>query len=95
MQIRVTSHLCPTLLEILNADLMKIVESENFTSDFIYDEINSLSPNLNDTIMFCWPPPAFTPVPSSCEDFLTPGITHDGLCFTFNGLNSNEMYTDA
>lgn len=69
--------------------------SDNFTSESIYDELKSLSPNVNDTILLCWPPPASTREPDSCQKFFSPVFTVEGLCFTFNSLNSNDVYTDV
>lgn len=64
--------------------------SDKFTNESIYDEIADVAPSLNQTLLACvW---LYQNVP--CETLFAPLLGEEGLCFTFNSINSQEIYTD-
>lgn len=67
------------------------VESkDDFTDKSIYNIIEDLSPDLKYTMNACrWKQKEF-----NCSKYISPVITKHGLCFEFNGLNFNDMYTN-
>lgn len=81
----VVSHLCePHLTE--GCEL-----GTNFTDERIFDTIHELAPNFTDTMFFCKWRNTFT----LCQDIgFQPVLTEEGVCFTFNALNSEDIYTD-
>lgn len=64
--------------------------SDKYTNESIYDEIVDVAPSLNQTLLACvW---LYQNVP--CETLFAPLLGEEGLCFTFNSINSQEIYTD-
>lgn len=64
---------------------------DNFTDDTIYDVIQEMAPILTETILaFKWK----DLVEFGRSEFIVPILTESGLCFTFNALNSHEIYTN-
>lgn len=63
---------------------------QDFVNDTIFDIIQDIAPSLNSTFDDCeWQDQIL-----HCSKFLTPILTAEGLCFTFNALNSKDIYTD-
>lgn len=63
---------------------------EKFTDDSIYDIIQDISPTFNDTMFGC----QWNYKKVACEDLFTSVFTSDGLCFSFNTLNSEDVYNN-
>lgn len=61
-----------------------------FVNESIYDIIQDIAPSFNDTFDEC----EWNDQISHCSKFLTPILTAEGLCFTFNALNSRDIYTE-
>lgn len=59
---------------------------EEFANTSIYDELKEMAPTLEDTV----PWSIFTGGTSEYVSI----VTEEGLCFSFNALNSNDIYTD-
>lgn len=78
------------ICEFFKKDLFSHVQiGKEFTNTSIYDIIQDIAPN--DTMSGCyW---QYTAYWHSCELF-RPILTKEGLCFTFNALNSRDIYTD-
>lgn len=54
--------------------------------------IEEMAPVLSDTIRACrWKNYGDD---NTCSDLFTPVLTEEGLCFSFNNLNWDEIYTD-
>lgn len=82
MRLNALAHICPLLPNYVKFN-------DTFTNDTIYDTIQEMAFEYPKDIEGC----SFKGV-KSCTDLLQPLMTEDGLCFTFNALNSHEIYTN-
>lgn len=68
--------------------------TSKFPDDYIDDDtwstINELAPPFNETFVFC----KLFNKRIDCNKLFVPQITDRGLCYIFNTLNANEMFTD-
>lgn len=63
---------------------------EKFINESIFDIIQDMAPSFNDTIDLCeWKNDFY-----HCSSLFSPILTPEGLCFTFNALNSRDIYTE-
>lgn len=63
--------------------------SENFIDESIFDIIQDVAPKINNSLFLCvWRNNHF------CDQFFKPILTEEGVCLTFNALNSRDIYTD-
>lgn len=62
-----------------------------FSNASIYDIIQDIAPNFTDTVASC----SWNYEMQRCETQFSPILTDEGLCFTFNALNSDDIYTNA
>lgn len=62
----------------------------SFVNDSIYHLIEDMAPSLNETLTYC----AWKDVEYPCSELFKPVFTEQGLCFAFNALNSNEIFTN-
>lgn len=80
------SHICMNLWTKLNDS------NEQFVNTSVFHMIEAMAPTLNDTIRACrWKGYGHE---DTCSDLFDPILTEEGLCFVFNNLNWNEVYTD-
>lgn len=76
-------HICPNLAELLNL-------GDDFVSEVIDDIITDIAPSFEDTVVKCkWKNRNVSPA-----SLFVPVLTPVGLCFSFNAVNSQEIYTD-
>lgn len=64
--------------------------NQNFTDDIIFSTIKDVAPTFNDTMFFC----KWRNENNFCTAFFQPILTEEGVCYTFNVLNSRDIYTD-
>lgn len=77
------THICPILPHL-------ITWNDSFTDESIYDTIQNIAPYLHPSETRC----LWTRYLKPCSELFVPVLTEDGICFTFNALNSHEIYTD-
>lgn len=63
---------------------------EEYTTDII-GKLRAMAPTFNETMFFCKFRNEFQP----CHELFREVMTEEGLCFTFNVLNSQELYRDT
>lgn len=78
------ANVCPLLPKWIH------FKTEKFASESIYGQIEEIAPRLQDILLFCM----WAYFDNICYKIIVPIMTEDGLCFTFNAMNSHEMYTD-
>ena len=72
-------HVCPLLpFEI------------DFTDEDVFNVIRDVAPTVEEITLSC----SWKGAIINCSEYLKPVMTHDGVCYTFNGLNSRDIYTD-
>lgn len=69
---------------------MHIRLEEKFANDSIYEVLEDLAPNRDYTINAC----QWQQKKVNCIEYMSPIMTNHGVCFSFNALNSQDMYTD-
>lgn len=62
----------------------------NFTDNRIYEVLKEIAPNFTDTMFFC----KWRNTPSYCQSYFEPILTEEGVCFTFNDLRLQDIYTE-
>lgn len=62
----------------------------NFTNSEFFDVIKEVAPTYNDTMFFC----KWRNEVNFCDAFFRTTMTEEGVCYTFNALNSRDIYTD-
>lgn len=62
----------------------------DYTNSTLFDAIQDVAPTFNDTMFFC----KWRNDYPACRDLFSPVWTEEGICYTFNDLNSKDIYTD-
>ena len=76
-------NVCPLLTVV-------IPNKNDFADEDIFNAIEDVAPNVEQITLSC----AWKGAIINCSEYLEPILTHHGVCFTFNGLNSRDIYTD-
>lgn len=82
-QLKALAHICESLKNVLKFE-------DNFTGEWIYDVITQMAPSLRNIFAAC----IWQGVNYPCWELFVPILTDKGLCFTFNSINSREIYTE-
>lgn len=82
-RIQALSHVC--------VDAYMFDYDEEFANASIFDTLADMAPSLNETVRVCTLKEDDN---DTCSELFVPISTEEGLCFSFNALNSNEIYTD-
>lgn len=79
-------HICENLWK-------KFYDSnEKFVPATVFNMFEDMAPTLNDTMRKCqWKGNGDN---NTCSELFVPILTEEGICFSFNALNWNEIYTD-
>lgn len=56
----------------------------------LFDIIQDIAPTYNDTMFFC----KWRNEVNFCQAFFRTTLTEEGVCYTFNALNSRDIFTD-
>ncbi|XP_031627361.1 pickpocket protein 28-like [Contarinia nasturtii] len=82
-QLSTLALFCPTLYR-------KYKSNVEFANESMYRMIEDLAPNQDYVIHSC----RWQQNKVNCLEYISPVITDEGFCFTFNPLNSYDMYTE-
>lgn len=64
--------------------------NDTFADNSILSTISKISPTFDDTLVYCKLFNWFF----DCSEIVFPIYTSEGLCFTFNSMNINDILTD-
>lgn len=62
----------------------------NFDNTTFFDVLTDMAPGYNDTMWYC----KWRNSDGPCHDYFQTILTDEGVCYTFNNLNSYDIYTD-
>lgn len=80
------------LLQLCDPEVAKLLNhiGTDFTNSGFFDVISQIAPEFHNTMFSCnWR----NDDPYCFKNFRTT-ITEEGVCYTFNALNSRDIYTD-
>lgn len=61
-----------------------------FINESFYELMQDMAPTCNDTLVRC----KWKGVEHPCTNLFKPMINGQGICFTFNALNSRDVHTE-
>lgn len=64
--------------------------TDNFSDNSVLNTIKDIVPRFEDSFLFCKLFDKWT----SCDKYLFPIITEEGLCYIFNAVNINETISN-
>lgn len=62
----------------------------NFTDATLIRDLNNIALKLNDSLHYC----EWHYKDKKCSEMFRPILTEEGICFTFNSLNSRDIYSE-
>lgn len=70
--------------------ITNLFPTDSHIDNSIYETIERISPNFNETFIFCklfdkW---------INCNEILFPFLTDEGFCYTFNAISLGDLLTD-
>lgn len=82
-QLAAEAHICPFFVGTIPFE-------DDFANESIYSTMRDLAPDLEYTMQSC----RWLEKEINCTENISPMMTDDGLTFTFNALNSHDIYTN-
>lgn len=82
----VGSQICDERLSSGIIDLLP----DDYLNYEVFSTIISLLPDFEETMIYC----KFFDAWNVCNESLFPVMTEEGLCYSFNAMNINELSTD-
>jgi len=77
--------------QVCDAHLLAGVDyGDNFTEAAMVGRLRSIGPELNESLPLC----TWRNIPVNCNTLFTEILTEEGFCYTFNNLDSSEMFRD-
>lgn len=88
VRLEALSQICNLIPELL--DYEKRTDLDPFINETMYQTLAEMAPTMNDSFNQCW----WQSKMENCSSLIGPVMTEEGLCYSFNALNSHDIYTE-